>query len=73
VEGVELESPPGRAPRKGMAWVPGGAFLMGSDDFCPEERPVHRVHVDGFWIDEHPGHGGSVPSIRAGDRPRDRG
>ena len=37
-----------------MAWVPGGAFLMGSDDFYPEERPVHRVHVDGFWIDEHP-------------------
>jgi formylglycine-generating enzyme required for sulfatase activity len=27
---------------------------MGSEDFYPEERPVHRVHVDGFWIDEHP-------------------
>ena len=27
---------------------------MGSDDFYPEERPVHRVRVDGFWIDEHP-------------------
>jgi formylglycine-generating enzyme required for sulfatase activity len=27
---------------------------MGSDDFYPEERPVHRVTVDGFWIDEHP-------------------
>src|SRR4029078_10802087 len=37
-----------------MAWVPGGAFLMGSNDFYPEEAPVHRVSVDGFWIDEHP-------------------
>ena len=37
-----------------MVWVPGGEFLMGSDDFYPEERPVHRVGVDGFWIDEHP-------------------
>jgi len=27
---------------------------MGSEDFYPEERPVHRVSVDGFWIDEHP-------------------
>lgn len=37
-----------------MAWVPGGAFLMGSDDFYPEERPVHRVTTGGFWMDEHP-------------------
>jgi len=27
---------------------------MGSDDFYPEERPVHRVSVDGFLMDEHP-------------------
>ena len=39
---------------KGMAWIPEGEFLMGSEDFYPEERPVHRVAVDGFWIDEHP-------------------
>jgi len=37
----------------GMRWIPGGEFLMGSDDFYPEERPVHRVGVDGFWMDEH--------------------
>jgi sulfatase modifying factor 1 len=37
-----------------MVWVSGGTFLMGSNDFYPEERPVHRVAVDGFWIDEHP-------------------
>ena len=27
---------------------------MGSEDFYPEERPVHTVGVDGFWMDEHP-------------------
>jgi len=40
--------------RKNMSWVPGGTFLMGSNDFYPEERPVRRVAVDGFWMDEHP-------------------
>jgi formylglycine-generating enzyme len=39
---------------KGMVRVPDGTFLMGSDAFYPEERPVHRVAVDGFWMDEHP-------------------
>jgi formylglycine-generating enzyme len=37
-----------------MVWVHGGAFLMGSDAFYPEERPVRRVGVDGFWIDRSP-------------------
>ena len=37
----------------GMVWVPGGSFAMGSEDHYPEERPVHRVRVDPFWIDEH--------------------
>ena len=44
---------PGPAPARGMNWVPGGTFLMGSEDFYPEERPVHEVTVDGFWMDEH--------------------
>jgi formylglycine-generating enzyme len=39
---------------KNMAWIPGGTFLMGSNTFYPEERPIHRVSVDGFWMDEHP-------------------
>jgi formylglycine-generating enzyme len=39
---------------KDMVWVPDGEFAMGSDDFYPEERPVRRVAVDGFWMDEHP-------------------
>ena len=35
-----------------MVWIEGGSFLMGSDEFYPEERAVHEVAVDGFWIDE---------------------
>ena len=38
----------------GMIWIPGGTFRMGSEDFYPEERPVHEVSVDGFWIDRYP-------------------
>src|SRR4051794_40145104 len=37
-----------------MVWIPGREFTMGSEDFYPEERPVRRVAVDGFWMDEHP-------------------
>jgi formylglycine-generating enzyme required for sulfatase activity len=37
-----------------MVWIPGGEFLMGSNDFYPEERPTRRVYVDGFWMDAHP-------------------
>jgi formylglycine-generating enzyme len=37
-----------------MRWILGGTFAMGSDDFYPEEQPVHAVSVDGFYIDEHP-------------------
>lgn len=37
-----------------MVWVPGGTFRMGSNKHYPEERPVHRVRVDGFWMDRFP-------------------
>ena len=37
-----------------MTWIPGGQFRMGSADFYPEERPVHAVAVDGFWMDTRP-------------------
>jgi formylglycine-generating enzyme required for sulfatase activity len=37
-----------------MVWIPGGTFRMGSNDHYPEEAPVHRVQVDGFWIDRTP-------------------
>ncbi len=44
---------PLRVLAKNMAWVPGGSFLMGSENFYPEERPVRHVEVDGFWMDDH--------------------
>jgi len=37
--------------REGMVWVPGGAFMMGSDHHYAEEAPAHEVRVDGFWMD----------------------
>jgi formylglycine-generating enzyme len=40
--------------RQGMVWIPGGTLCMGSDKHYPEEAPVHRVTVDGFWIDRTP-------------------
>jgi formylglycine-generating enzyme len=43
--------PPGDAPAPGMVWVPGGTFIMGSDDHYPEEAPAHGVRVGGLWID----------------------
>ena len=33
-----------------MVFVEGGTFMIGLDKFYPEEKPVHRVTVDGFWI-----------------------
>src|SRR5687767_15937126 len=41
-------------PADGMVQIPAGEFLMGSEEFYPEERPVRSVAVEGFWIDEHP-------------------
>ncbi len=43
------------APPAGMAWVPGGEFVMGSDAPSPRrnEGPTHRVRVAGFWMDAH--------------------
>ncbi|NOT56571.1 MAG: formylglycine-generating enzyme family protein [Deltaproteobacteria bacterium] len=47
----------------GMVWIPGGEFSMGAaeptgTDHNPvgmlathDSRPVHRVYVDGFWMD----------------------
>jgi sulfatase modifying factor 1 len=44
-----------------MVWIPGGEFSMGSNDprasMCggpdamDDARPIHRVYVDGFWMD----------------------
>jgi hypothetical protein len=37
-----------------VTWIPGGGFLMGSAGLYPEERPVYRATVGGFWIDTGP-------------------
>ena len=46
--------PRGASPFPDMVWVPDGTFTMGSDRHYPEERPAHRVTVDGFWMDRTP-------------------
>lgn len=38
----------------GMRLIEGGTFIMGSESYYPEERPMRRVNVDSFWIDETP-------------------
>lgn len=45
--------PPGGPAPEGMVWIPGGEFSMGSTDPLarPDESPVHRVRVGGFWMD----------------------
>jgi formylglycine-generating enzyme required for sulfatase activity len=47
-----------------MVWIPGGEFSMGAADpvghdanevgmhATHDSRPIHRVHVDPFWMDE---------------------
>ena len=52
--------PSGDAP-EGMVWIPGGEFSMGASDppgmdevgmqATTDSRPIHRVSVDGFWMD----------------------
>jgi formylglycine-generating enzyme required for sulfatase activity len=37
-----------------MVQIAGGTFRMGSDKHYPEEAPVHRVTVGGFFIDRTP-------------------
>ena len=45
-------APPAETPQ-GMKWIPGGRFQMGNESSPHEdERPVHTVTVDGFWMDE---------------------
>ena len=41
------------ASTAGMVQIPGGKFLMGSDEHYPEEAPAHRVTVGAFWMDQH--------------------
>jgi sulfatase modifying factor 1 len=59
---VQNQTPAPQNPPAGMNWIPGGEFSMGSKDptALPEggheamedARPIHRVYVDGFWMDK---------------------
>ena len=35
-----------------MMFIPAGEFSMGSGDGDSDERPVHSVYLDAFWIDQ---------------------
>ena len=46
-----------KAP-KGMVWIEGASYTRGTKEnpkipFNDEERPVHKVTVSGFYLDEH--------------------
>lgn len=55
------ETPAPAAAPAGMVWIPGGEFSMGcldprarpygGPDPMTDARPVHRVRLDGFWMD----------------------
>ena len=55
----KLEPEPGRVWREtetGMKfmWAPEEAYSMGSKKGERDEKPVHKVRVDGFWIGKYP-------------------
>lgn len=71
LEKKKLEPVPGRnytEPQTNieMIWVPGGTFDMGDvyGDGYAEERPVHKVALDGFWIGKYPVTQGQYEQIR---------
>lgn len=43
---------PSEPPFPHMVWIPGGDFIMGSNDFYPEEKPERPSKVRGFWMDQ---------------------
>ncbi|MCK0160545.1 formylglycine-generating enzyme family protein [Allomuricauda sp. F6463D] len=55
-EEPRLTKPP-ITPPAGMIWVPGGDFMQGAVDednmAMMQEKPAHRVSVDGFFMDAH--------------------
>jgi formylglycine-generating enzyme required for sulfatase activity len=45
-------APPIVAPLSGMVHVPAGEFVMGGDEGGSDERPVHAVYLDDFYVDK---------------------
>ena len=50
---LEMETEHNVASTDGMVFLPGGSFLMGSND-DPEEYPEFEANVDPFYIDMYP-------------------
>jgi formylglycine-generating enzyme required for sulfatase activity len=48
----ELTTDTTNSPFPNMVWIPGGTYVMGSDNHYPEEAPAHKVSVNGFWMDK---------------------
>jgi formylglycine-generating enzyme len=48
---VGAEDPKKDAP-EGMVAIPGGTFLMGTDNGPADQRPQHEVTITGFWMDK---------------------
>jgi formylglycine-generating enzyme required for sulfatase activity len=58
---IENHDTPPRPVPAGMVWIPGGEFSMGANDppdmdevgmkATEDARPIHRVYVDGFFMD----------------------
>ena len=59
---VPNKQPAPRPAPNGMVWIPGGEFSMGAQDppemnmvgmqATTDSRPIHRVYVDGFFMDK---------------------
>jgi sulfatase modifying factor 1 len=52
-ETMDLKKQTTTVNKENMIFIPGGTFLMGSDKFYPEEKPVRKVTVEGFYIDQY--------------------
>jgi sulfatase modifying factor 1 len=35
-----------------MVWIPPGTFWMGAEDGQADEKPLHQITLDGFWMDK---------------------
>ncbi|MBS0164039.1 MAG: SUMF1/EgtB/PvdO family nonheme iron enzyme [Nitrospira sp.] len=42
----------GLTPPAGMVLIPAGEFLMGMEDGLPDARPLHRLYLSSYWIDQ---------------------
>jgi len=42
------------SPKDGMvlSCIPAGEFLMGSEDGADNEKPIHIIHLDAYWMDQ---------------------